>query len=54
MMGPVILIVVGAYFLVSQHVPHLGWVDLVAFILIAVGAVKVLAALVPSEGHIGS
>jgi Domain of unknown function (DUF5668) len=53
LMGPVILITVGALFLIGQYSPY-GFFDLWPIILIVIGLVLVAQALVSREGHIGN
>lgn len=52
-MGPVILITIGALFLAGQYSRY-GFFDLWPIILIVIGAVLVVQAMVPREGHVGT
>lgn len=53
LMGPVVLITIGALFLVGQYSRY-GFFDLWPILLIVIGLVLVAQALVSREGHIGS
>jgi hypothetical protein len=53
LMGPVVLITIGALFLAGQYSRY-GFFDLWPIILIVIGAVLVAQALVSREGHVGS
>ena len=52
-MGPVVLITIGVLFLIQQFShDYLTFVRLSPIILIVIGAVKILRAVAPSDGHI--
>jgi LiaI-LiaF-like transmembrane region len=53
LMGPVVLITIGALFLAGQYSRY-GFFDLWPILLIVIGAVLVAQALVSREGHVGS
>ena len=53
LMGPVMLITVGALFLIRQY-SHYGIGDLWPILLIVAGIVLVAQAMASREGHIGS
>lgn len=53
LMGPIILITIGALFLAGQYSRY-GFFDLWPIILIVVGAVLVVQAMVSREGHVGT
>jgi hypothetical protein len=52
LMGPVMLITIGALFLIGQSTMY-SFGQLWPVILIAIGAVKVAESLASSEGHVG-
>lgn len=49
LMGPVILITIGAIFMIDEFVPGVGF--LWPLILIAIGAMKLLESSASTEGH---
>jgi len=51
-MGPVILITIGALFLIGEFSSRVSFGELWPVILIAIGAVKLLEASASTEGHI--
>jgi hypothetical protein len=51
-MGPVMLVTIGALFLIGQYSRY-SFGELWPVILVAAGAVKVAEALASSEGHTG-
>ncbi len=53
LMGPAILITVGALFLIPQFVHRLDFGDLWPIILIVIGAVKLFEYGASTEGHRG-
>lgn len=53
LIGPIILITIGALFLAGQYSRY-GFFDLWPIILIVVGAVLVVQAMVSREGHVGT
>jgi hypothetical protein len=54
-MGPVVLITIGVLFLIQQFSrDYLTFVRLSPIILIVIGAVKILRAVAPSDGHISA
>jgi hypothetical protein len=55
LMGPVVLITIGALFLLHQmHVPSLTFDRLWPVILLVIGVVKLLQETASTEGHTGS
>jgi hypothetical protein len=52
LMGPVMLVTIGALFLIGQYSRY-SFGELWPVILVAAGAVKVAEALASSEGHTG-
>jgi LiaI-LiaF-like transmembrane region len=52
LMGPVVLITIGALFLAGQYSRY-GFFDLWPIILIVIGAILVAQAMVSREGHVG-
>ena len=54
LMGPVVLITLGALFLVGRLGWNYSFHNLWPVLLIAIGLVKLVEALASSEGHIGS
>lgn len=52
LMGPVVLITIGALFLTGQYSRY-GFFDLWPIILIVIGAILVAQAMVSREGHVG-
>lgn len=53
LLGPIILITVGAVFLADQFIPRLGFGELWPVILIVIGVVKLLESSASTEGHRG-
>lgn len=53
LLAPVVLITVGAVFLIPQFVERLGFGDLWPVILIVIGLVKLLESTASTEGHRG-
>jgi membrane-bound ClpP family serine protease len=54
-MGPVVLITIGVLFLIQEFShDYLSFVRLSPIILIVIGAVKILRAVAPSDGHIST
>jgi len=54
-MGPVVLITIGVLFLIQEFShDYFTFVRLSPIILIMIGAVKILRAVAPSDGHIGT
>jgi len=53
LLGPIILITIGALFLAGQYSRY-GFFDLWPIILIVIGAVLVVQAMVSREGHVGT
>jgi Domain of unknown function (DUF5668) len=53
LLGPILLITVGALFLVGQYTRY-EFSDLWPIILIVIGVVLVAQSLVSREGHVGS
>jgi len=53
-MGPVVLITLGALFLVGRLGWNYSFRNLWPVLLIAIGLVKLVEALASSEGHVGS
>jgi len=54
-MGPVVLITIGVLFLIQQFShDYLTFVRLSPIILIVIGAVKILRAVAPADGHISA
>jgi len=51
-MGPVVLITLGALFLAGQFGPYPFW-RIWPVLLIVIGLVRVVSALIPAEGHQG-
>lgn len=51
LMGPVVLITVGAIFLVGEIYPRLDFGDLWPLILIVIGVIKLLEFSASTEGH---
>jgi hypothetical protein len=54
LMGPVVLITIGVLFLLDETVRGLSFGRLWPVILLAIGGVKLAAALAPNEGHVSS
>jgi len=54
LMGPVILITIGALFLIGQYSGRYTFGQLWPVILIVIGLVKVLESTASTEGHTGS
>ncbi len=54
LMGPVVLITLGALFLVGRLGWNYSFRNLWPVLLIAIGLVKLVEALASSEGHLGS
>lgn len=50
-MGPVVLITLGALFLLGEYVPGVDFGDLWPILLIAIGVVKLLESTASTEGH---
>jgi hypothetical protein len=49
--GPVVLITIGALFLLDHLNPYLGFERTWPVILLAIGAVKIIEAMSSTEGH---
>jgi len=54
LMGPVVLITLGALFLVGQLDWGYSFGDLWPVLLVVIGVVKVAEALAPATGHVGA
>ena len=54
LMGPAVLITVGAVFLLHQWRPDLHMGRLWPVILIVIGAIRLASSLAPMEGHVYS
>lgn len=54
LMGPVVLITLGALFLIGEYSGRYSLSELWPILLIVVGAVKIAEALASTEGHTGS
>ena len=52
LMGPAVLITLGGVFLAGQFTRY-DFGDLWPILLIVIGAIKVIEALAPAEGHTG-
>lgn len=53
LLGPVVLITIGAVFLLGQLIPGLGRFDLWPVILIVIGVMKLVETSASTEGHRG-
>ncbi len=53
LMGPILLITIGAIFLAGQYTRY-GFLDLWPVILVVIGVVLVGQSLASREGHLGS
>ncbi len=54
LMGPVVLITLGALFLIGQYSGRYSFSELWPILLIVIGVVKIAEAIASTEGHTGS